>query len=187
MEGVSTESPATARPHGPRRSPIGLVWAMAPVVAILLLLVWWQQGDASPPVEVDARPDIIYAQRVSPVPLPAPGAVPEGWRVTSSRVEAPAGEEKRSPVTLTVGYVTGQERFAEVVSADRPARAVVLEVAPAATADGTVTVGTARWDAYRNQRGERVLVTTLGRAAVVVTGDAPDADLVLLASGVKLP
>lgn len=187
MRGVSTPSPATARPYGPRRSFLGLVWALAPVLAILLLLVWWQQGDPSPAISVDPRPDIVYAQRVSPVPLPAPGAVPADWRVTSSRVDAPAGEEKRSPVTLTVGYVTGQEEFAEVVVADRPARRLVAEVAPAATADGSVAVGSARWEAYRNQRGERVLATTVGEAAVVVTGDAAEEDLVELAGLVRLP
>lgn len=187
MVGVSTQSPATARPHGPRRSFLGLVWAMAPVLGVLLLLVWWQQVDASPVVSVDPRPDITYAQRVSPVPLPAPGPLPGDWRATSSRVDAPAGEQKRSPVTLTIGYLTGGEKFAEVVTADRPARTVVLEVAPQATADGTVAVGSARWDAYRNQRGERVLVTSLGKAAVLVTGDASDEDLVTLAASVRLP
>jgi hypothetical protein len=187
MVGVSTQSEATARPYGPRRSFLGLVWALAPVLVILLLLVWWQQGSASPVISVDPRPDITYARRVSPVPLPAPGPVPGDWRATSSRVDAPAGEQKRSPVTLVVGYLTGGDKFAQVVVGDRPARTVLLEVAPGATADGSVAVGSARWDAYRNERGERVLVTTLGKAAVLVTGDAPDGDLALLAGTVRLP
>ncbi len=187
MGGVSTQQPATARPYGPRRSFLGLVWALTPVLAILLVLVWWQEGDPSPVVPVDARPDITYAQRVSPVPLPAPGGVPAGWRVTSSRVDAPAGEEKRSPVTLTVGYVTAEQKFAQVVVADRPAPRVLAELAPAATPDGSVAVGSAQWDAYRSGRGERVLATTLGEATVVVTGDAADSDLVRLAGSVRLP
>jgi hypothetical protein len=184
---VSTQQESTARPTGPGRSFLGLLWALAPVLVVLLLLVWWQKGGESPVLSVDPGPDIAYAQRVSPVPLPAPGPLPGDWRATSSHVDAPAGEARRSPVTLTVGYLTGADKFAEVVTGDRPVRTILLEVAPAATAEGTVTVGAAKWDAYRNKRGERVLATTLGEAGVIVTGDAADTDLVALAGAVRLP
>lgn len=165
----------------------GLLRAMVPVVVIVLLLVWWQRGGETPVVSVDPRPDIIYAQRVSPVPLPAPGALPGDWRATSSHVDAPGGEAKRSPVTLTVGYLTGGNKFAEVVVGDRPVASVLADTAPGARADGEATVGTARWSSYRNDKDERVLATTVGQAAVVVTGDASDTDLTVLAAAVVLP
>jgi hypothetical protein len=165
----------------------GLLRALVPAVIIVLLLVWWQRGGEAPVLSVDPRPDITYAQRVSPVPLPAPGALPGDWRATSSHVDAPAGEAKRSPVTLTIGYLTGADKFAEVVVADRAVASVLSETVPSARADGEAAVGAAKWKAYRNDKDERVLATTVGEAAVVVTGDASDTDLAVLAASVALP
>jgi Protein of unknown function (DUF4245) len=193
---VSTQSqiPA-ARPRGPGRSVVGLLWSLVPIVVVLILLVLWQRGSPSPAVSVDPGPDIEYAERVSPVPLPAPGPLPGDWRATSSHVDAPAADAdvgqptlpRRSPVTLTIGYLTENEKFAEVVVGDRSATTLLNETAPQATRDGDAAVGTGRWDVYRNQRGEQVLVTTIGKAGVLVTGDASEADLTSLARTVTLP
>ena len=178
---MSTQT--TARPRGPGRSFVGLLWSLVPIVGVIVLLVVWQKGSPSPVTSVDPRPDVTYAQRISPVPLPAPGPLPGTWRATSSHVDAPAGE-KRSPVTLTVGYLTEDSRFAEVVIGDRPVDLLLAATQPGATADGNVQVGPARWQAYRTQRGERLLATTVGKAGVLVTGDASGSDLAALAAAV---
>ena len=186
MAPVSTQTPVSppARPRGPGRSFVGLLWSLLPLLVVIVLLVLWQKGSPSPVTSVDPRPDVAYAQRVSPVPLPAPGALPGTWRATSSHVDAPAGE-KRSPVTLTVGYLTADNRFAEVVIGDRPVGLLVTSTEPGATEDGTVPVGATRWQAYRTQRGERLLATTIGKAGVLVTGDASGTDLAELAAAVR--
>jgi Protein of unknown function (DUF4245) len=194
MNTVSTQSEvATARPRGPGRSFKGLLWSLVPIIVVVSLLVLWQRGSASPVLSVDPGPDVAYAQRISPVPLPAPGPLPGTWRSTSSNVDAPDSDPSRpeqpkvSPVTLTIGYLTGDDQFAEVVVGDRAATALLQQYQPGATADGNVEVGPARWDAYRNQRGEQVLVGTVGKAGVLVTGDASGADLAALASSLRLP
>jgi Protein of unknown function (DUF4245) len=179
---VSTQT--TARPRGPGRSFTGLLWSLLPIVVVITLLVLWQKGSPSPVTSVDPRPDVAYAQRISPVPLPAPGPLPGTWRATSTHVDAPAGE-KRSPVTLTIGYLTDENRFAEVVVGDRPVDTLLTETEPGSTAAGTAQVGPARWQAYRTQRGERLLATTVGKAGVLVTGDASAADLAELAAAVR--
>jgi hypothetical protein len=182
---VSTPSEvSTARPRGPGRSFAGLLWSLVPLLAVVLLLVWWQKGSPAPVVSVDPGADIAYAQRVSPVPLPAPGPLPGTWRPTSSRVDAPAGEAKRSPVTLTIGYLTEDDKFAQVVIGDRPLATLLTETQPQATKDGNAEVGPARWDLYRNLRGEQVLAATIGKAGVIVTGDASGTDLAALAGSV---
>ena len=99
-------------------------------------------------------------------------------------MDAPAGE-KRSPVTLTVGYLTDENRFAEVVIGDRPVDLLLAATQPGSTADGTVPVGATRWQAYRTQRGEQLLATTIGKAGVLVTGDASGTDLTELAAAVR--
>ena len=137
MVAVSTQTPErTARRWRPRRSFIGLLWSLVPLVIVIVLLVLWQKGTPSPVTSVDPGPDIAYAQRISPVPLPAPGPLPGNWRANSSHVDAPAGE-KRSPVTLTIGYLTDENRFAEVVIGDRPVNLLVTTTQPGATANGT--------------------------------------------------
>jgi hypothetical protein len=194
MNGVSTQSEiATARPRGPGRSFKGLLWSLIPILVVVVLLVLWQQGSPSPVATVDPGPDVAYAQRISPVPLPAPGPLPGNWRSTSSTVDAPNADPsqpdqpKRSPVTLTIGYLTETNSFAEVVIGDRSATALLDQAEPGATKDGSVEVGPGRWDAYRNARGEQVLATTIGRAGVLVTGDAAGTDLAVLAAAVHLP
>jgi hypothetical protein len=182
MVGVSTQT--TTRRRGPGRSFTGLLWSLVPIVVVIALLVLWQRGSPSPVTSVDPKPDVAYAQRISPVPLPEPGPLPGSWRSTSAHVDAPAGE-KRSPVTLTIGYLTDENRFAQVVIGDRPVDALVTATAPGSTADGTAPVGSARWQAYRTQRGERLLAATVGRAGVLVTGDANAADLTELAASVR--
>jgi len=185
MDGVSTQTPApTERRWGPGRSFTGLLWSLVPIVIVIVLLVLWQRSAPSPVTSVDPGPDVAQAQRISPVPLPAPGPLPGNWRATSSHVDAPAGE-KRSPVTLTIGYLTDDNRFAEVVIGDRPVGLLRTAIQPGSTADGAVPVGATRWQAYRTQRGEQLLATTIGKAGVLVTGDASGTDLVQLAAAVR--
>ena len=181
MVGVSTQT--TARPRGPGRSFTGLLWSLVPIVIVIVVLVLWQRGAPTPVPSVDPRPDVTNAQRISPVPLPAPGPLPGDWRATSSHVDAPAGE-KRSPVTLTIGYLTDDNLFAELVIGDRPVDSLLSATQPGATAARTVPVGAARWQAYRTQRGEQLLATTIGKAGVLVTGDASGTDLAQLAAAV---
>jgi uncharacterized protein DUF4245 len=162
----------------------GLLWSLLPVLAVLLFVVWWQQGEARPVPTVDPGPDVAYAQRAAPVRLPGPGPLPAGWRATSSRVDAPSGVG-RSPVTLDIGYLTSADRFARLVVSDQSAATVLRERVPGATRDGSAAIGAASWDRYRTGRGEAALVTRVGAATVLVTGDAPADDLARLAGSVR--
>ena len=175
---------STSTEPSPGRTFSGLLRALVPALALLLLIVWWQRGEAAPVQTVDAVAEAAYAQRMSPVPLPTPAGLPAEWRSTSAHVDAPSGE-KRSPVTLTIGYLTGQDRYAEVTIGDRTESALLRATAPEAVADGTVAIGSATWKRYTSDREEKILVATVGKAAVLVTGDAPQEDLVRLAGSVR--
>ena len=178
MGGVST-SASEKRTTG--RTFVGLLRALLPSLAVVVFLVWWQRGDARPVPTVDPAPDIAYAKRISPTPLPAPGSLPDGWRATSSRVDAPSGEG-RSPVTLSIGYLTPADRFAQLVVSDRPVGRVLQDSAPGATEDGA---GPAGFERYRTARGEPALVSQRGVVTILVTGDAPVEDLVRLAESLR--
>ena len=178
MSTVASDPPAR-RTTG--RTLVGLLRALVPSLVVIVALVWWQRGDARPVPTVDAGPEIAYAQRISPTPLPAPGTLPDGWRSTSARVDAPSGEG-RSPVTLSIGYLTPADRFAQVVIADRPVGGVLQDAAPGATADGA---GPGDFSRYRTGRGEPALVAERGPVTILVTGDAPVEDLTLLAQSIR--
>ncbi|MFL6130084.1 MAG: DUF4245 family protein [Mycobacteriales bacterium] len=162
------------------RTFVGLLRALVPSLLVVLFLVWWQRGDSQPVPTVDPGPEIAYAKRISPTPLPAPGPLPAGWRATSSRVDAPAGEG-RSPVTLSIGYLTAADRFAQLVISDRPVGRVIQDAAPGATEEGTGPDG---FDRYRTGRGEPALVARRAAVTILVTGDAAVEDLVRLAAAV---
>ncbi len=178
MSSVASEEPAR-RTTG--RNFIGLLRALVPSVIVVVLLVLWQRGEARPVPTVDPNPEISYAKRISPTPLPVPGALPAGWRATSARVDAPSGEG-RPPVTLTVGYLTPAERFAQVVVSDRPAGTVLQEAVPGSYEDGPGPGGFTR---YRTERDEVALVSQRGVVTILVTGDASIEDLALLAGVVR--
>ena len=165
------------------RNFVGLLRALVPSVIVVILLVLWQRGEARPVPTVDPNPEIAYAKRISPTPLPVPGSLPDGWRATSARVDTPSGEG-RPPVTLTVGYLTPAERFAQVVVSDRPAGRVLQEAVPGSSEDPGAT-GPAGFTRSRTERGETVLVAQRGVVTVLVTGDASIEDLALLAGSVR--
>lgn len=165
------------------RNFVGLLRALVPSIIVIFLLVLWQRGEAQPVATVDPNPEIAYAKRISPTPLPAPGALPDGWRATSVRVDAPSGEG-RPPVTLTVGYLTPAERYAQVVVSDRPAVSVLQEAVPGSSEDPGAT-GPAGFTRYRTERDEAVLVAQRGVVTILVTGDASIEDLTLLAAAVR--
>lgn len=162
----------------------GLVRSLVPALIVLLLIVWWQRGDPTPVQTVDVAAEVAYAQRMSPVTLPAPAGLPEDWRATSAQVDAPSGE-KKSPVTINLGYLTGADKYAQVTIGDRTAPVLREATTPGAVADGTTPVGSATWERYKSDRGEQVLVGTVGEAAVVVTGDASAEDLTRLAASIR--
>jgi hypothetical protein len=178
---VSTDTSEQPARRTTGRTFVGLLRALLPSLVAVVLLVWWQRGDAQPVPTVDPGPDIAYAKRISPTPLPAPGSLPDGWRATSSRVDAPSGEG-RSPVTLSIGYLTPAERFAQLVVSDRPVGRVVQDAVPGATEDGA---GPAGFERYRTARGEPALVSQRGVVTILVTGDAPIEDLVRLAESLR--
>jgi Protein of unknown function (DUF4245) len=172
------------RRRAPGRSFTGLLWAMIPVLVVLVVLVVWQQAGTDAPREtLDPTGDVAYARSIAPVPFPDV-VPPQGWQATSSQVDAPAGE-KRSPVTLQIGFVTPAGKYAEVVVSDQAPVTVLRQVAQGATEDGTTPVGGAAWERYRSQRGEVVLVRRVGRATALVTGDASEADLVTAAASIR--
>jgi hypothetical protein len=183
-----TSTADTGRPRArraPGRSFTGLLRALLPVLAVLLFVVWWQRVDPTPVASVDPGPDIAYAQRISPVPLPGPWELPAGWRATTSRVDAPAGEGGGGPVTLTVGYLTPADRYAEVVVGDQVPVVLLRDRVAGAARRGSTPIGAASWDRYESTRGEPVLVRRIGAATVLVTGDASDTDLATLAGAVR--
>lgn len=169
-----------SQPH--RRSnltALDLVRALLPLVALVLVVVWLSTPtDVDPVRAVDPGPELAYAAEVADFEVLAAVDLPEGWVPTSARVEPTSG---RAPVTVTVGYVTADGRFAQVVqSADVSAAANVLGEGYAEA--GELDVEGVSWTQVETADGEAGLLRSEPDVLVVVTGSASLTELRVLAA-----
>lgn len=134
---------------------------------------------------VDFRDEVDVAVATADYTVLAPTGAPADWVPQSART-APAGEGSEGSVLLQVGFLTPQQRYATVVQSDAPAADVVAAQRLGDAPEATVDVAGRTWQQHRRvDRDELALVRTEGERTVVVTGDAPLADLRRLAEGLE--
>ena len=192
---VSTQTPMpTARRRRPGRSFTGLLWSLVPIVVVgraaraLAAAARRRRWSRSTPAPTSPTRS---ASRRCRCPRPARCRATGGRpaRTWTRRADADIGQPtlpKRSPVTLTIGYLT-ERRQVRRGRHRRPVRSTCCSPRPQpqATADGTAIGRCGPLGGIRNQRGEQLLVTTIGKAGVLVTGDASGTDLAELAASVR--
>jgi hypothetical protein len=182
---MTAPAPAAPKPSAAnRRTVLGLARALLPLLAIVLVVAWLRQPGGSEVPTVDPGPDLAYAARIAPYDLLAPTGLPAGWRATSSKVDAPQGEG-RTPVTLTVGYLTPAGKYAGLTETDRRTADVQGADLAGATAAGSTRAGGRTWQRYRTTRGETALLLVADRLTLLITGSAPDEDLAALAGSLR--
>lgn len=159
---------------------------MAVIVAALLFigaryLIMPGSSDRFPPVdysdELQAFPRAVGAAMLAPTGLPS------SWRANAARLTHPAPQVTQ----LHIGWATPGTRFAELDEANGDAPALIRVVLGdrGLTVRGTTTVGDAAWEQRVSDRGEAALTRQFGHVTVVVTGDATDAQLRLLAASLR--
>jgi hypothetical protein len=188
MDDVTTTEPAPAAERsgsGARKAfsdmgrSLGL---MAVVIAGLLLLgpartlvfphdAEWQGQDPSGSLTAFER-----ASDVTPV---RPDGLPDSWRVNASSAHHTPDYDQ-----LHIGWAVPGTAFAGLDEftgdfAGPLAEQLGIELKPAAP---TTDIGGRTWMALKSARGETAYTAKIGELFVVVTGDATDAQLRLLAS-----
>lgn len=195
MTAAGPPEPATARDHAPataveranRLSAGNMVRSLAPLVVLCLLLVGWaalRQNPDDPVREVDPSSTVQLAAARAQYPVVAPAGLPEGYRPTSARTDAGSVTDA-GPVTVEIGYLTPAREYAGFVVSDDPRAEELADVLDGAEQDGSVAVDGASWTRSTTARGETALTRVTDGVTVLVTGSAPDDELVEVAAAVQ--
>ncbi len=161
--------------------------SLAPLLLIVLALVGWnalRENHVDPVHPVDPSSTVHLAASRASYPMLAPSGLPRGYRPTSARTDA-GSARSGAPVTLQIGYVTPKEQYAQFVVGDDPRADALSSVLSGAAPQGGVQVAGQTWTRARDARGETVLSRQVGRATVLVTGSADEAELETVAAAVK--
>lgn len=164
MSTSTAERPAPPKRKRGRETALDMVRSLAVVLALVIPLWFLAQPPDSDEAEirvVDPTADVTAF--VSDVPTaPVPGALPSGWRPTSSTYDGAAD-------LLRIGYVTPQGQYAEYAASTRAREDVVREYAGEdAQPLEEVTVDGAAWQQLRQPDGSLSLVRSFGATTVVL-------------------
>ncbi|MBA3523508.1 MAG: DUF4245 domain-containing protein [Geodermatophilaceae bacterium] len=171
---TTAAEPPQGRESPSRRNPsaLDLLRSLLPLTLLILLVVWlYSPDDPAAVTAIDPAPELAYAATLVDFDVLAAEGLPSGWRPTSAALTPSTA---KGPHTVRVGYVTPQERFAQVVQSDRPRSDLLDDVlGPDVTGVGPVDIAGVVWDGLRTADRETALVRQEGTATVVVTGSAP--------------
>lgn len=182
---VPTPAPGPA-PSGKskrgRESAGDMIRSLA-LVMLLVVAMWYfaqpPETDEAAIRPVDPTPELQAFAREVPA-APALGALPEGWRPTSSRLG-------NDPDRLNVGHVTPSVEYAEYAVTTAPRADALRELVGSGAPAGTVDVDGVTWDRYDEADGSTSLVRAFGQVTVVVgtlRATASDEELLVLAGAV---
>jgi hypothetical protein len=176
-----------ARPAGPRKTLADMgrsLGLMALVIVALLFLgparaLLFPGNDRMP--AADYTSSLTGFARTAGVTPLAPTGLPASWRANAAGLHhTPSYDD------LHIGWAVPGAHFAgldEFTGQEHAAEVSVLgrEV----TSTTAVTIAGMQWQLGRSQRGETALIRQAGALVVVVTGDATDVQLRLLAGSLR--
>jgi len=168
----------------PRPSYIGDALRTTAVLLLIIAFLAGAQRLLSRPGEGDPVPPVDYvakweaARDVAPFEVLAPPRLPEGWRATSVRYVP--GDD----ATWHIGVLTDEDKYVGIEQAVGGVEVLLDEFAAGADSEGNVDLGGAEWELLR-QGDETTLVRDDGGSATLVTGDAGQADVELVAGSLS--
>lgn len=168
----------------PRPSYVGDALRTTAVLLVIIAFLAGAQRLLSTPQDGDPVRPVEYvatwqsARDVAPFAVLAPPELPEGWRATSVRYEP--GDE----ATWHLGILTDDDKYVGIEQAVGGVETLVDEYARGADSEGSVDVGGDAWELLR-EGDETTLVRDDGGSATLVTGDAGQADVELVAASLS--
>jgi hypothetical protein len=159
---------------------------MAIIVAALLFigaryLIMPGSAERFPPADYSAELQ-AFPRDVGAAVL-APSGLPASWRANAARLSHPSPQVSQ----LHIGWATPGSRFAGLDEANGDAATFLTAVLGAGglAVRGTTTIGGEVWQQRRSSRGEPALTRQVGPVTTVVTGNATDSQLRLLAASLR--
>jgi len=159
---------------------------MAVIVAALLFIgarYLIMPGSAERPPAADYTSVVHDFPRAAGAPVLAPTSLPSAWRANAARLTIPT----QGVTALHIGWAVPGSRYAGLDEATGDPNVVVTGVLGhrGATVTGVTTIGTAAWQQRTSDLGEHALTRRAGGLTIVVTGNAGDAQLRLLAASLR--
>jgi hypothetical protein len=156
-------SPSKKRRRG-RETATDMVRSLG-LVILVVVPVWFlaQAPSSDEAVLREVDPTGALEAFAADVPAaPVPGALPSGWRATSSTYSGGSS-------SVRVGWVTPQEQYAEFSASTAPRTGFLQDtVGEEAERLDPVVVDGVSWEQYRESDGSRSLSRSYGSATVVV-------------------
>lgn len=182
--GAGENAPVSTAPPPQRTSFFGdALRTMAVLLAIVGLVVGFQRLLSAPPSNpvhaLDYRPALAAARAAAPFHVLAPSGLPDGWAATS--VHYTPG----SAAAWHLGVLTADRAYVGLEQSLDDTAAVLGEAAPGSVSDGTVEVAGDSWQLRRGPGNRTTLVRRVDGVTTVVTGDAPQDQLVAYAAGLR--
>jgi hypothetical protein len=193
---VSTASPEpvpttrVARPKSLRDSLLDMgrsLGLMLAIMAFVLLatpargLIFPDRNDRMPATDYS---DVVQGfGQVTHHPAFAPVGLPSSWRANAANLTGSSATNER----LHIGFVTPGSHYAGVDETAGDGAALIADVLGkrGAATTGTATIGGVAWDVRFSDRGEMARTLFTGGLTIVVTGDAPAADLDRLCASLR--
>jgi hypothetical protein len=137
------------------------------------------------PGSKDKMPPVDYSGYVSGFnelasePALVPSGLPSSWRANAGRLD-----HKSASVHLHIGWAVPGTAFAGLDEGTGAANSLLREVTGAASLQsrGTTTIAGETWTVRRSSRGETTYTRDANGVFVIVTGNATDSQLRLLAA-----
>jgi hypothetical protein len=188
---LMSASPPPSVPAQPRyrRTTGGLVAAMVITLGAVLAFVAFRgltrDNQPTPVQTVDYTRTVQLGRKEGLLAMLAPARLPRGWRATSAAyLPGPAP-------TWHLGLLTAGQKYVGVEEARATVDEMVRKhVDENATRDGSVQVGGARWQVWRDAAGDYAVVRTLRgpkreQETVLVVGSAPEEQVRQLAASLQ--
>jgi Protein of unknown function (DUF4245) len=156
---------------------------MAVIVAAMLFIgarYLIMPGSAERPPPADYSSVVQDFPRAAGAAVLAPTSLPSSWRANAARLTTGSA----GVTQLHIGWALPGSRYAGLDEATGSPATLLSAVlgTPRLTVRGTTSIAGAVWQQRVSARGERAYTRQDGRVTVVVTGDASDEQLRLLAA-----
>ncbi len=179
---LPTDQPQPPRSRYGQGTVAGIILSLivvGAVVAVVVALVPRPSAINRPPVDVAGSAREIAKE--SGLPISAPQGLPEGWVPTSVRYLRSTDDL----LTWHLGYTTPGDGYVALEQTADATDAWVEAQTNRARQEGTVDIAGRSWNAFapatRDQRSILLRSTEKGGLTTLVTGKAPQADLVFFA------
>ena len=172
-----------------RKSFADMVRSLALMAVIIAVVLFIGARYLIMPGSAERFPAADYSGVVQAFPRDAGGVVlaptglPKSWRANAARLTHPS-----PPVTqLHIGWATPGSRFVGLDEANGDATAFLTSVLGASglSVRGTTTIEGQVWQQRMSSAGEHALTRQVGKVTTVITGNASDQQLRLLAASLR--